>query len=176
MQTSLGLALIGLAFAKPQTGYALRKVFEESPLGIFSSSPGSIYPALAKLENAGLLQRRPQAVGGRPLYHVTESGRGVLLEWLDAAITVEEVARNVDHILLRFAFLQSFPDNDDLTRRFLRSFRKAVKTHLQGLRAFMESDEGQSLSSHGRWAMQNGILGYESHLDWAEDVLRELNK
>ncbi|WP_428028013.1 PadR family transcriptional regulator [Altererythrobacter sp.] len=174
-QTSLGLALIGLAFAKPQTGYALRKAFEDSPLGVFSSSPGSIYPALAKLEKAGLLDRRPQAVGGKPLYHVTQSGRGVLHDWLSAEITIEEVAREVDLVLLRFAFLQSFPD-DALTRRFLRSFSNAVGKHLDALRTFLESAEGQALSAHGRWAMQNGILGYETHLNWAEFVLEELDR
>ena len=47
--TALGYALIGLVQEDPRSGYALRKVFEDTPMGAFSSSPGSIYPALKKL-------------------------------------------------------------------------------------------------------------------------------
>ncbi len=173
MQTPLGYALIGLALAEPQTGYALRKVFEASPLGVFSSSPGSIYPALSKLVKAGLLDQRPPAAGGKLLYHATENGRQALSDWLETPITVEEVAKEVDLVLLRFAFLQNFPD-PALTRRFLHSFENAVRTHLKSLTAYLSSPAGQALSDHGRWAMQNGILGYRTHLSWVEEVLKEI--
>jgi DNA-binding PadR family transcriptional regulator len=48
--TTLGYALLGLIRAEPRTGYALRMVFETTPMGSYSSSPGSIYPALKSLE------------------------------------------------------------------------------------------------------------------------------
>ena len=36
------------------SGYDLRKVFEETALGNYSSSPGAIYPALSRLEQQGI--------------------------------------------------------------------------------------------------------------------------
>ena len=41
--TPLSYALLGLMQMEPRSGYALRKVFETTPLGGYSSSPGSIY-------------------------------------------------------------------------------------------------------------------------------------
>ena len=171
-QSSLGMALVGLAEAQPQSGYALRNVFENSPLGVFSSSPGSIYPALAKLTTAGFLDRRPQAGGEKPLYHVTDSGRQALHRWLRSAITVEEIAKDVDVVLLRFAFLQNAP-KASWTLQFLLSFIDAVRDHLNRLEEFLQSDAGRVLSMHGRLAMQNGIRGYETHLAWAMDAMKE---
>src|ERR1019366_772892 len=46
----LGYALMGLLHQKARSGYELRKVFATTPIGTFSDSPGSIYPALARLE------------------------------------------------------------------------------------------------------------------------------
>lgn len=37
------------------SGYDLRKVFAETALGSYSSSPGAICPALARLEKQGLV-------------------------------------------------------------------------------------------------------------------------
>ena len=76
--TALTYALLGLVRATPRTGYALRKVFEDTPMGSFSSSPGSIYPALDKLVRAELLERRPPATGGKPLFHITPEGEAHL--------------------------------------------------------------------------------------------------
>ena len=55
--TPLSFALLGLIGMEPRSGYKLRKVFETTPLGNYSSSPGSIYPALRALEKAGLVRR-----------------------------------------------------------------------------------------------------------------------
>ena len=40
--TSLGYALLGLIHLQPQSGYGLRKVFESTPMGHYSWSPGAI--------------------------------------------------------------------------------------------------------------------------------------
>ncbi len=51
--TPLRLAILGLVAMHPQSGYDLRKIFETTPMGNFSSSPGAIYPALKSLEKKG---------------------------------------------------------------------------------------------------------------------------
>ena len=43
-------ALLGLLHGEARSGYALRKVFQDTPMLHFSDSPGSIYPALKRLE------------------------------------------------------------------------------------------------------------------------------
>ena len=46
----LGYALLRLLYQKSRSGYDLRKVFAETAMGNYSSSPGAIYPALQRLE------------------------------------------------------------------------------------------------------------------------------
>lgn len=173
--TPLGYALIGLSVTEPRTGYALRKVFETSPLGAFSSSPGSIYPALAKLVKAGLLVHVSATESAKPIYTVTGAGQKAFIAWLAAPVEVEDVANEVDNVLLRFAFHEAAGDNAD-TSQFLFSFKFALETHLKNLHAFMASEPGEALSNHGRLAVENGIGGYESQLIWADRALNVFSK
>ena len=172
--TPLGYALIGLAIAEPRTGYALRKVFETTPMGRYSSSPGSIYPALAKLEGNGLLEKRPASGAAKENYHATRKGRAALKRWLVDPVTLDDVANNMEVTMLRFAFLESV---GDVTRtiEFLYSFREAVDAHLKQLRVYMKSAAGASLSAHGRLAMESGIGGYAAQLKWADHAIREFS-
>lgn len=167
MQTTpLGYALIGLAIAMPSSGYAFRKVFETTPLGAFSSSPGSIYPALGKLTKAGFLKQRPDTNPHKPVYHATQAGRAALSVWVLAPVSVEEVANEIDIALLRFAFLESVND-PKATLRFLATFIGSVETHLEQLTHYLGSEAAAALSPYGRLAMQSGIAGYEAQRAWA---------
>lgn len=171
----LAYALIGLAAAEPQTGYRLRQVFETTPLGSYSSSPGSIYPALTKLVKAGLLVQKLNKFGKKQLYHVTKTGTERLNDWLREPVSVDEIANHIDHALLRFAFLANIEDQN-VSRDFLLSFQNATNIHLNNLKMFMESPESQALTIHGRLAMDNGIRNYEAHLSWAQYAYKEFTQ
>ncbi len=174
--TPLAYALIGLTIQEPRSGYALRKVFETTPIGIFSSSPGSIYPALKKLvENNLLTQNESAQQQTKPVYHPTDLGRKWYYDWVTMPVTITEVANNIDIVLLRFAFHESITDTK-ATYQFLKSFQKSVSKHFSNLRDFMNSEMGKALSVHGALAMQNGIKGYEAHLVWAEEAIKEFEE
>jgi hypothetical protein len=53
MYNTTGLSLIRLR--QPCSGYDLRGFFAGQPMATFSDSPGSIYPALKRLEKSGLV-------------------------------------------------------------------------------------------------------------------------
>src|SRR5260370_3518580 len=57
----LAYALLGLLRQQPRSGYDLRKIFANTPMGTFSDSPGAIYPALQRLEKHGLVSSRVHA-------------------------------------------------------------------------------------------------------------------
>lgn len=170
--TALTYALLGLVRATPRTGYALRKVFEDTPMGSFSSSPGSIYPALDKLVRAELLERRPPATGGKPLFHITAEGEATMLRWLKTPVSQEEISKTANIALLRFAFLQ---DVDDLqiTRDFLESFESAVRAQIASLDTYLTSPDAAGLSPHGRIAVDHGVRTYGAHLDWVLHAKKE---
>lgn len=84
---SLLLCLIG---QQPMYGYQIIKELEGRSQGYFRYKEGTLYPALHRLERAGLLTAQwNTAAGGRQrrYYHITEKGCAILPErrsqWLD---------------------------------------------------------------------------------------------
>jgi len=61
----LDYALLGLLNKRPAAGYALRRLFQTTPLGVYSDSPGSIYPALRRLHRLGLVAGAREREGRR---------------------------------------------------------------------------------------------------------------
>ncbi|HEY3911963.1 MAG TPA: PadR family transcriptional regulator [Stellaceae bacterium] len=73
----LRYVLLHLIAERPRHGYELIKAIEEQFGGMYSPSPGVIYPTLTLLEEIGYL--RPEtAEGPRKLYSITEEGRAFL--------------------------------------------------------------------------------------------------
>ncbi len=68
------------------SGYEIKKTLEEPPLGHFQDTGfGSIYPALTKLTDEGLVEGTAMAQEKRPdkkVYSITESGRRALIDAL----------------------------------------------------------------------------------------------
>jgi DNA-binding PadR family transcriptional regulator len=70
------------------SGYDLKKNWEDGPFGAMGgASFGSIYPALAKLEQDGLITSREEMQPGKPpkrVYSLTAAGSKVFLEEMSA--------------------------------------------------------------------------------------------
>jgi DNA-binding PadR family transcriptional regulator len=65
-------ALLLLA-EEPRNGYAIMQEIEQRSEGVWRPSPGSVYPALAQLEDEGLI--RSEEVDGRKRFAITDAGR-----------------------------------------------------------------------------------------------------
>ncbi len=70
-------ALLLLA-EEPRNGYQIMQEVQERSGGIWSPSPGSVYPALQQLEDEGLI--RTEESDGRKLFALTDEGRAVVAE------------------------------------------------------------------------------------------------
>ncbi len=70
-------ALLLLA-EEPRNGYQIMQEVQERSGGIWSPSPGSVYPALAQLEDEGLI--RTEESDGRKLFAITDAGRALVAE------------------------------------------------------------------------------------------------
>jgi DNA-binding PadR family transcriptional regulator len=141
-------------------------------MGNYSSSPGSIYPALRSLERAGLVERRP-APGGKSQFGLTKAGRQVLDGWLDAPNDADELVRHLDIALLRFAFLQQCND-PDRTDRFLAAFHHALRQHAERLGQYLAGESGRALPLQARLAVEHGQRTAAASADWAEDARKRL--
>ena len=80
MLASGDLRLIALYFIElqPRHGYDLIKAIEEKTNGIYSPSPGVVYPALTFLEEAGYVTSTTE--GNKRLYTITAEGRAHLAD------------------------------------------------------------------------------------------------
>jgi DNA-binding PadR family transcriptional regulator len=74
----LQLIILALLSEKPRHGYEIIKQVEEHSSGIYSPSPGMVYPALTYLEETGYADSDSE--GAKKLYRITESGTKYLNE------------------------------------------------------------------------------------------------
>lgn len=76
---------LGLLTLRDATGYEIKKTFEDDLSHFYEASFGSIYPALTKMTEEGLVTCTEQAQEGRPdkkVYSITPSGRMVFMDAL----------------------------------------------------------------------------------------------
>jgi DNA-binding PadR family transcriptional regulator len=170
----LGYALLGLIQQKPSSGYDLRKIFAETAMGNYSSSPGAIYPALERLETAGLIQGTVEETGGmrrRRLYRLSPKGLAALKGWLAHPIKPGDVQRGAADLMLRFSFMERVLGTDACIE-FLESFRSALSDYLSELKAFLAAN-GASMPLSARLAFESGIRGYFGLHEWTAYALKE---
>ena len=80
---------------EPSHGYLVAQKIKQRSQGVLDFKEGTLYPALHKLENEGMVESYDGAENGRPrrYYRITKTGRGMLAkdraEWrsLSQAVT-----------------------------------------------------------------------------------------
>lgn len=173
----LGYALLGLLQQEPRSGYDLRKIFANTPLGTFSDSPGAIYPALQRLEKRGLVRSQVQETSGlrrHRLFRPTASGKRAFKAWQTKAIASDDVVHRVDELMVRFGFMEDTAGSAEAIR-FLKAFVRELAAYIPSLRRYLKA-QGRQMSFSGRLALQSGIRGYETLLRWAKSSLRLYKK
>ena len=147
--TVLEFALLGLVSQKPRTGYELIKVFRDTPMAHYSDSPGAIYPALARLESAGLLRGKTEHVHElrpRREFEPTQRGADELARWLRQRPSQEDVAHRLDEVMLRFAFMDAHLTAAEC-RAFLRGTRKVPGRPPAGFEEIRSRRRGSDLAA-----------------------------
>lgn len=173
--SQLGYSLLGLIAMQPSTGYELRKVFETTPMGRYSSSPGAIYPALKKLQAAGAVKTREimgKTSRAASQLSITAKGTSTLEVWLRRIPTAEEVGRDLDGVLLRFSYLDILGDLD-FSLRYLNALEALLEAHLRSVAKFRKGAEA-NMPLHGDLALALGESTLKAHLSWAKNAVRAI--
>src|SRR6266702_7173672 len=170
--SALAFALLGLIGQEPRSGYDLRKFFSSTPIILFSDSPGAIYPALRRLEQSGLVRGHMAEGSGlrrRKVFELTARGRAEFRRWQTQPLTRNDVIRNMDALMLRFAFMDQFAEKG-AALRFLKAFHKELAAYIPSLRKYLKSNR-EHMSPSGRLALESGIQAYATQLRWTKDAL-----
>ncbi|MEV6152828.1 helix-turn-helix transcriptional regulator [Nonomuraea sp. NPDC052129] len=97
----LRLYLLKLLEESPRHGYEVIRLLQDRFLGVYSPSPGTIYPRLARLEEEGLVTH--EVIEGKKVFSITDRGRDELNARLDElddleqeiSASVRDIAREV---------------------------------------------------------------------------------
>ena len=156
---------------QPVTAYGVRSHFAGSPTPAWSSSTGSIYPAIKRLEALGLVQASAPGDGrGRRLLGLTARGEAALRDWL-STLQPGEGAPAADPIRTKAHFL------DALSQGEARAFLDRAVAETQAATARLEAVVA-GFADPGRLGERLGAVGglYElrARLEWLSLVRREL--
>ena len=174
---TLPYLLLGLLHQKPESRYGLRKILSESLIGVYSDSPGSVYPAVKRLVEEGWVEPEPdQPAGGRErvLYRPTAAGREAFREWLLHKPTREDIERRMELLVLRLAFMDGrIPAKEQ--RRFLALIVEHTSGFLAGIRK-VAKEQRDTMPRSGYLALRQGLKSVEANLKWAQESLVALEK
>src|SRR5580692_7903637 len=169
LPSTLEFALVGMLRYKSQSGYELRKTFTETAMRYYSDSPGSIYPALRRLQARGWIEAEPKDRRGREAFHLSHEGVSQFLEWLTRDLTRDDVAWRLKEVMLRFALMDGNVQRST-TIRFLEQFEREFSIHVEERCAKFERDSYMKPLHTGLLAFEMGIEVMETQLKWARNV------
>ncbi|HAO46502.1 MAG TPA: PadR family transcriptional regulator [Ferruginibacter sp.] len=172
--TDLDHAILGLLSGGNLSGYRIRKIFEDTALGNYSSSPGSLYPALARIERSGFIKKTGKPGTSQSLYTIAEKGRRQLKTWIFRPITRNDVIRNSRVLMLRIAFMDSF-EEQTLKLNMLTSYRKEVDDYIKELEKF-SFDGHAGMSASGRFAFERGLEAFRHTSAWINKLITYYRK
>jgi PadR family transcriptional regulator, regulatory protein AphA len=106
--------MLGMVRLGATSGYAIKKMADVSTRSFWPTSLAAVYPELARLQEAGLLERNddPQGERARLAYKVTEDGEAALLAWLRSPREAPTQIR--DEGLLRLFFADALTLEDQI--------------------------------------------------------------
>jgi hypothetical protein len=197
--TGFEQVLIGLVFARPASGYDLKRHFAVTPASVYQPSSGALYPALRRLERAGLLRTTAQSAaqasdlgpGGagdgsqkgtaaarrqRFVYHATEQGAAVHAAWIREPVNPATVSQDLGLHLMRFVMMErQLPRAEVLA--FLTSLRAAIADFVGVVESYLATlDPAVPTDMHGHLALEHGIAVHRASLDWTARAITAITQ
>jgi DNA-binding PadR family transcriptional regulator len=109
----LQLIILALLDEKPRHGYEIIKALEEQSSGIYTPSPGVVYPALTYLEE---MQYAVSETGGnKKLYSITDAGKEYLAKNRE---TVDEMLEQLSRFGRKMARMQKHFADEEAENEF----------------------------------------------------------
>jgi DNA-binding PadR family transcriptional regulator len=167
---SLRYALLGLLADRPYSGWQLLKQFEGSLAYAWPALHSQIYPELARLREAGLIEQTGEGPRGAKEYTLTETGREEIERWLRETTP----SRNTrDEALLRVFFLWLL-DPDEAAEYLDREveFQQRLLADLERIASSPARDDAKERSY--RLALDFGLRITRARREWAEDAAQEV--
>jgi len=127
----LQLIILLLLSEKPRHGYEIIKAVEEQSSGVYTPSPGMVYPALTYLEEMGYAVAAPE--GAKKLFSITAAGTSHLGEHRAAATELWSQLAVFGRKLAHFR--KQFAEEEDVADHFGSGSHGGGKSEWQHMKA-----------------------------------------
>jgi DNA-binding PadR family transcriptional regulator len=158
--------LLGFLMQDSMTGYECKKKFSLSFSFFSGLSYGSIYPALKKMQQEGLITLKVEIRDGAPnrkVYTITDAGKKVFLEALRAPFDFD---RPKNAFLARLFFFAHLSPEERLA---------AAKMHLESIQNIQQHLKAVEPQIKGR-ADKHQYLCYRFGVQFFEDLVRNVTQ
>jgi len=170
------LVLLGLLRMKPMHGYEMQQILLQSRMDLWTNMlPGSVYYALNKMEEEGLVRTVAEERTGarmRKIFGITEQGEEAYRDELRKALTVPPHSVKSD-FSVGVAFLRDLPKEEAL--ELLQQNVESVRNMLASWRVG-QAAKGEAVSEAVRLTFQNGIERLELDLKYLEKLIEITEK
>jgi len=181
--TTLEYKLLGLLARQPMSGYDLASHLKKRFVPFGPISHTQIYPALASLEQQGLVRYHiveQQAVRpNKKVYELTEEGRAALRQWVESPTPL--VFSYDEFFLKAYSLWLADPE------RIVERFREQAQLHQERLELYEQVPQSKQLAESAEsekadlFELNNMLLqyviGYEhNYLAWCQSMLQYLEQ
>lgn len=171
---SLKHAILTLLETEQGSGYDLLKGFKQR-LGFFwNASHQQIYSQLKKMSQEGLIEFETQTQDGKPdrkVYSITKTGHQTLIDWIEAPVKVNKVN---DALLVKLYAGHLVDDTvlRDEMAHHQETHQRMLDTFLALEQEYLNLPSKQKIPFDLPYlTLRKGILGEQSWLAWADEVL-----
>jgi DNA-binding PadR family transcriptional regulator len=165
--TELDYCILGVIWQEePVSAYGVRSHFAQSPTAAWSSSTGTVYPAIRRLIRARLVRGEKRQGGRRMrLLSLTTKGEGTLRSWL-VIVRPELGTATPDPIRTRSQFLGALPARE--RQRFLADAKQVTTAALSELKEIQKRRGTGEPSPGEHWSTEGAVFELEARLRWLD--------
>ena len=165
IRTELEYCVLGVIWRRgPCSAHMVRNEFARSPSSPWSSSAGSIYPVVARLARARLIDVRARSEGKRTIrdLSITSDGLAELRDWI-ARMDRQATSATYDSVRTRLLFLRALQSREKREQAYDAAVTE-TKTRLAELAAAPEEDPMEELARRG------AVHELEGRLRWLAEI------
>jgi DNA-binding PadR family transcriptional regulator len=172
---STRLVILGLLQDQPLYGYEIKQLIEEHMNDWTSIAFGSIYFALDKLSEEGLIEKvATEQPGNRPsrsVYQITENGRQEFFLLLRG--TWSEIERSYFSLDIGLFFMSALPMEE------IKGYLKKRIDKLAEMLKYLEGHENEQMQDEhvppvARAIFSHSLAHLKAELSWTQDVIRKV--
>lgn len=175
-ENKMNQVILGLLNHENLTGYEIKKQIDSGLRYFWKGSFGSIYPALASLEEMKMITKvdheDSDSKRERIVYGITEAGRNYLIRWLEESKT----SNSLKYEMLLKLFFGGVVDNT-VSVDTITEFENEITEELSVLKTYKENlSKALNQRDHMFFylTVSFGVETYEAYLRWcaeAKDML-----